>query len=102
MTRKTKTLERLFEAAIEKAVAADVACASQFLEACPRCGKDDSLSVIRLTGMDGRRYYGDWPLERDGFAWGADSHGNGSSENEVVFCYGCRLERWLHDFYLPQ
>lgn len=72
------------------------------LNHCPACGPDQGVAVVRLTGMDGKTYEGDWRLSSDGFAWGADSNGDGSSWNEVVRCHGCGLERPLSDYVLYQ
>lgn len=51
--------------------------------------------MVDLVGMDGETHTGEWRLESAGFAWGADRQGDGSSEDEVVHCSGCGLERPL-------
>jgi len=48
--------------------------------------------------MDGRIYEGEWKLSSDGFVWGGDSNGDGSSEAEIVRCSNCGLVRPLSDF----
>ena len=65
---------------------------------CPVCGPQQAIAVVRLRGMDGRIYEGEWKLSSDGFVWGGDSNGDGSSEAEIVRCSNCGLVRPLSDF----
>lgn len=80
--RLTSALQTAFARA--KAAAAAAPTPQDQLCACPVCHGE--LLVVRVTGMDNRRYTGAWPLEPDGFAWGADRNGDGSTEDEIVEC----------------